>query len=290
MTKGLHEAQDPPNPIRPHLKVLVNDGIGLPHKPVIYHWHECLELLLLEQGSCRLDLEQQVLPLQAGDLILIGACTSHGIADMAGCRFRVLQFAAEWLYDLAGFGTAELLPVLQPDHPCLALVRDANQPDLRRLLDEIEADLRDEPPALALSVRASLMKLMVWLIRRHQLLYPANPLELRWLEQLQPALQYMQRHFSEPVNERSVAALCYLSPHHFSRVFRQITGRSFISHLHALRLQEARRLLATTARPVQDIARAIGYAGPSHFTALFHRATGLTPLAYRKQICDRKQP
>ncbi len=287
--KGFHETwPDSPAAAR-HLAVFINQS-G-PDEPgrVVFHYHECLELLLLERGQCQLTLEQQTIALEAGDLVLIGAGSSHGIPDMSGCRFLVLQFDPEWLLDL-GDGTAgEWIPFLQADANLLAHVTLGDDAPVRDWLDDIASDWRDQPPALNLSIRGSLLKIVAWLIRYSHLRYLPQDLPMQWFRQIQPALRHVRSHYMDPFSETEAAALCHLSAPHFCRIFRKVTGKRFVSYIHHIRLLEARRFLATTDRPVAWIAARVGYASSSHFAAIFKKMTGLTPRGYRKQNQDKSR-
>ena len=284
--KGFHETwPDTPKPTR-HLAVFINQaGPGEPGR-VAFHYHECLELLLLEHGHCRLTLEQQTVALEAGDLVLIGAGSSHGISDMSGCRFLVLQFDPEWLLDLGDASAGEWSLFLQADANLLAHVKLGDNVPVRAWLCDIALDWRDQPPALNLSIRGSRLKIAAWLIRHYHLRYLPQDLPTQWFCQIQPALRHVRSHYMDPFSETEAAALCHLSAPHFCRIFRKVTGKRFVSYIHHIRLLEARRFLATTARPVAWIAARVGYASSSHFAAIFKKMTGLTPRGYRKQNQD----
>ena len=68
------------------------------------------------------------------------------------------------------------------------------------------------------------------------------------------------------------------------RRFRAATGLSFIEYVQNLRIEEAKRLLETTARAADDIGRDVGYEDLSFFRRLFKRLTGLKPSAYRRMF------
>jgi AraC family transcriptional regulator len=72
-----------------------------------------------------------------------------------------------------------------------------------------------------------------------------------------------------------------LSVFHFSRVFKQATGMAPSRYVARLPVEEARRLLCETERPVIDIGMELGYQSPSHFTQVFRQLTGVTPSTYR---------
>jgi AraC-like DNA-binding protein len=78
-----------------------------------------------------------------------------------------------------------------------------------------------------------------------------------------------------------LAQLTYLSPYHFIRVFRQVTGTAPADFRAALRLQAAKRLLLTTTRDVVQICRLVGYQSQGTFTTRFTQSVGLPPRRLR---------
>ena len=66
------------------------------------------------------------------------------------------------------------------------------------------------------------------------------------------------------------------------RRFKRSTGMSLIEYIQNLRIEEAKRLLEQTDRPVDEIGFDVSYADTSFFRRLFKRLTGLTPSQYRR--------
>lgn len=98
------------------------------------------------------------------------------------------------------------------------------------------------------------------------------------------ALQYMEKHFRGPITLKEVADKVYLNPTYFSGLFRQRTGQTFIERLVALRVEDAKRLLALTDEKMAVIAEKTGFANLRHFNRVFKSETGLTPKAYREKL------
>lgn len=65
--------------------------------------------------------------------------------------------------------------------------------------------------------------------------------------------------------------------------FRRILGLPPGAWLLQRRLEQARRLLATSDQPVAVVARQCGFSDPAYFSRLFSRAAGCPPLAWRRR-------
>ena len=65
--------------------------------------------------------------------------------------------------------------------------------------------------------------------------------------------------------------------------FKRTTGHSILQELLSARIERAKTLLSQTSLPIPEIAASCGYKFPAHFRNAFRAATGLNPLAWRKQ-------
>ena len=79
-----------------------------------------------------------------------------------------------------------------------------------------------------------------------------------------------------------LAVTCGMSLSHFSRSFKRSTGQSPHRWRMVQRVEYGKRLLATSALPLADIALACGFADQSHFTRVFSRNVGCGPGAWRR--------
>src|SRR5438094_4835510 len=95
------------------------------------------------------------------------------------------------------------------------------------------------------------------------------------------AIQVMHTHLHELLTLEDLAAVAYLSPFHFTRVFGRLIGIPPGEFLSALRFQAARRLLVTTALSVTDICFEVGYPSIGSFTTRFTHLVVLCPRVFR---------
>ncbi|HSD42867.1 MAG TPA: helix-turn-helix domain-containing protein [Burkholderiales bacterium] len=68
------------------------------------------------------------------------------------------------------------------------------------------------------------------------------------------------------------------------RRFKAATGLALIDYVQNLRIEEAKRLLESTARAAEEISAEVGYEDASFFRRLFKRRTGLSPSRYRRSF------
>ena len=102
---------------------------------------------------------------------------------------------------------------------------------------------------------------------------------------LEEAKNYIRQHFEdEDISLNSVAASVNLSPNHFSSIFSQQAGQTFIEYLTAVRMERAKELLRTTAMKSSEIAYAVGYKDSHYFSYLFKKTQECTPGEFRQQV------
>jgi len=80
-----------------------------------------------------------------------------------------------------------------------------------------------------------------------------------------------------------LAGLVGFSPYHFVRLFRDASGYTPYQFVTLRRIERAKHLLKNTDMPLAEIAIATGFTHQSHFTQVFKRHLGITPLEFRKQ-------
>jgi AraC-like DNA-binding protein len=100
---------------------------------------------------------------------------------------------------------------------------------------------------------------------------------------IERAREYMARNFSQDISLMEIAANCYTSPFHFSRLFKKFTGCSPHQFLIGIRLKNAEMLLKNSGLPVADIAFSSGFNSIEHFTAAFKQRYQHPPARFRME-------
>lgn len=93
----------------------------------------------------------------------------------------------------------------------------------------------------------------------------------------------VEAHLFSGLSVPELATLSGLSLSSFKRTFRAIYGDTPAEFMRNRRLEEARKLLLHSDYSVSEIGYRTGFSDLSHFTKLFRKHTGLTPLAFRAE-------
>jgi transcriptional regulator GlxA family with amidase domain len=99
---------------------------------------------------------------------------------------------------------------------------------------------------------------------------------------LEPLMQWLELHLSEPLTLAKIARRAALSVRSLNRHFRAQTGTTPLQYLLRARVQRARQLLETTALPIEHVASEIGFGSVAAFRAHFRRVVATSPQAYRR--------
>lgn len=99
--------------------------------------------------------------------------------------------------------------------------------------------------------------------------------------QLRQVIDYINDHLTEDLGLTKLAVLVHMSPHYFSRLFKQFTGLSPHQYVIRSRVERARKLLLLEKLSIAEIACHVGFANQSHLNRHFKRWFGVTPKAMR---------
>jgi len=92
------------------------------------------------------------------------------------------------------------------------------------------------------------------------------------------AIDWLKRHFSQPLRIDTLAAQANMSASTFHHHFRQVTAMSPLQYQKWLRLNEARRLMLTGDHNTATAAFKVGYESPSQFSREYSRLFGEPPV------------
>jgi AraC-like DNA-binding protein len=111
---------------------------------------------------------------------------------------------------------------------------------------------------------------------------PSNGLPLNAEAAVARAIRLIDEDPAAPLTLRHLASHARLSPYHFLRTFRRLTGVTPHQFVLRARLREAATRLRTEASLVLDVALDCGFGDLSNFNHAFRAEFGVSPRAYRR--------
>ena len=242
------------------------------------HSHHTGELYYLHDGERIYFVDDQVITLRKGELMLIPPGETHSTASSTGFARTLLNYDVRWLPpELAG---DELVP--EGRRFRLYQLSLKEQEETERLLHRMLEECRNGKAHHELSVRALFTELLILLLRAERQELPreaAHPLH----DKVNEIAAYLASHFRQSLTLEDTARRFYISSSYLSRTFYRLTGFHFREYIIHLRIREAKRRLSSTRESIQEVAAAAGFEYLSHFNKTFKKETGQTPLQYRKQ-------
>lgn len=262
----------------------------LAEKEVPWHWHEALEVLIVERGAAEIVLNTGSLTAKAGEGVFINAEELHFIRDWDASDgiLHTIVFHPR----LVGGGMESVFwqKYLDPlvHNPLLPYVYlDRSKGWHGSALDAIAAaweSCRLEETGYEFDVRASLSRLVFALAEDARCL-PAPPSEknIRDDARVKTMLRYIHKHYQEEIAIAQIAGSAMISKSECLRCFGNTIGVSPMQYVKQFRLQKAAELLESGSQKIGDIGAECGFMDMSYFAKAFREWKGCTPGSYRKK-------
>jgi len=106
--------------------------------------------------------------------------------------------------------------------------------------------------------------------------------ELETMEGIHRAMNYIREHMDRDITLEELLRLTGMSKSHFSRKFKELTGKTFVTYLNDMRIEYAKKYLMKTKQPIHWIARQVGYADERYFRRIFRERIGDNPKQFRE--------
>ncbi len=247
----------------------------------LFHWHDYLEISYVEQGNGVYYIEDKVIPVAQGDIVIINHIERHRVVPQEGMRETVFHFGKE----LISYHSKDSLFDYETTlfHNKLNLEPVSREMVLGCMQDIIE-EYRYKRPYYDLFIVSDLYKI-IGEIRRQKNIHNVplvqtkhKSYDIMRLDQIQ---MYIASHIREDVSLAEVAQRFFLSPTYFSEYFKKNLGISFTAYKNILRINNIIDMMKEDPnRSVLETAFACGFNSESHFYEVFNKIKGVSPKQY----------
>lgn len=113
-----------------------------------------------------------------------------------------------------------------------------------------------------------------------QLLFPGDSNYVR------SAIAFINRDFSMPISQQSVADKIGISAGYLSTIFKAETGQGFSDYLTSVRIRAATQLIDNGEEDFHKLALICGFQDYAYFFKVFKKKMGVTPKGYIKNLLE----
>lgn len=233
------------------------------------------KLIYVLQGKIAFAATASAKPLHAGAgaTLCVQAGVAHRIADTEPPTLLLLCLAPEFLADDPE--RARLWATLTGGQGAARRPGGLGGPRFEGLWRAGIAEQAGRQPGREVALRAAAENILVALARQ-----PAVTPADRTSRRVAAVARELAETFYDPWSLERAAARAGLSRRHFSKLFREQIGRSFLEQLTELRLTHAAGLLQDNRHSIIGAAFSSGYGDLSHFYRLFRARFGQPPRAW----------
>lgn len=239
---------------------------------------DAVEFLLLRSGCKQIQVEDRLYEMQGGDLLVVFPGERHGAEDFVQNRTSL----------------AYLLMAVPTEVPRFCMLEEGERsalweqlkllkgrmlkvsPSVCRTMDRLFDHVNTGLPLERARIRTELMRFLF------QILEEAGEEDKSLPADIAAVIRYIREAREEMPDIAKMAALVNLSESRFKQKFKQATGIPPAEFTVREKIRESQTLLKDPARTVTSIAMELGFSSSQHFSVLFRKYTGLSPIQYRQ--------
>jgi len=254
------------------------------------HVHDWYEFVYVYSGRGTFFIDHMFYDAKPGDIFLIPGNTLHRSFPLEEDpkRATALFFSAAFVHAMT---LGDAFSYLQPFEAAkrnqsyrLSLPEEV-QEQIIEILEQLHREYCEAKVGYRQAIRLHVQQILLLLGR-----YDANASDLQQArhsiatlpEWMADVLSYADAHPEADLSLSALARHAAVTPSHFSRVFKRLTGMNVTDYVTAKRVMRAKELIQQSHMSIAEIAEHCGFGSITHFHRKFKALTGMTPAQYKR--------
>lgn len=255
------------------------------------HWHDqVMEIIYIMKGKMQLFIGGCSYIGEEGDIFFIEEGQIHGAYLLE--KEGVPEYYAV-LINKSILLTAESMHIVHEpllngklSFPPFLQFGDENYSYFTEVILNIATELNTKKSGYELVIKSYLYQLVVTLTRAYGCVATESPtkrVNRRKMEELRDVMMFVEEHYGEQFNLNDISRIARMSPYHFCRTFKKITGQTFIEYVNLCRIRKGEEMIMNSSLSITQIAHRVGFNNINYFNRVFKKYRLCSPSQLRKQ-------
>ncbi|TCT12890.1 AraC-like protein [Natranaerovirga pectinivora] len=249
-----------------------------------HHFHSTYEMFFLSSGERQFFVKDRTINIKEGSLLIINPNILHKTMNGEAPQYErvIVNFHNNFLYNEKCNYQQQLCQLFKNDYIVIDFPHH-HRIYIKEILDKIISEAKHKHTGFQLQIKSLVLQLLIFSCR---FIEETQIQPLQYIssvhERVSEIVKYINSNYSKNLTLQYIADNFYISSYYLSRVFKEVTGFTFVQYLNLVRVKEAKKLLEETNLKVYTIAKKTGFGSVTHFGRVFKEITEHTPLYYRK--------
>ena len=246
------------------------------------HSHGFLEIIFITDGKGKITVDNKNYQVKKGDLLIYNSGVTHCEKSNETDPMEILFIAYDKL-EITNLPPNSLLPESYGPIFHTEEMYDVFHRYFTALITEFELKERFYME-ICQNISRTLIMYIFRLINRTE---NASALLDKSMT-METVLAYIDENFKRKLTLDEIAEKCYTSKYYLSHLFTRFQGVSIGKYILDKKIDESKKMLASSDFPVVTIAESLGFDDPSYYSRIFKKNVGITPLQFRKTASSDK--
>ena len=259
------------------------------HNCLFMHWHSYFEIVIFNSGEAVCFVDGSRFTVSEGDIMFVNSGQIHAAYSINNTEmsftpviFDRSVFAG---YPMDKFFMDFMKPFLEGRLTLPNIVRKDNSQygSISGIIKGILQEFESRSMGYQLCIRAYLQELMVKMSRASGFEEKrAGRNDIYKSHDFKKLFDLLATDYSEKITLNQAAAIVNLSVYHFCKVFKEMTGMTFVRYLNLNRVNAAESLLRNTQLSITEITEKTGFCNINYFDRVFKQLKGYPPSFCRE--------
>lgn len=244
------------------------------------HWHDEFEILYLEKGRARFDVDGEYFVLVDNEFLFVNCGSIHSGKELVKSIGYAIVFDLRFLSSEGPdiIKCRYFTPLKEGRFFVPNLIKDN---ELREDICKIIEVFKIKPFGYELQIKALLFNIFTRLFR-----YYVKP-RTNWvinskLDKIKGVLEYVNLNYHRHFTLEELAEIGGISKFYLCRIFKEVLYMSPLEYINKVKVEKAGEFLRNTEMSITEVALECGFENISYFIRIFKKYMQVTPLKYKK--------